>query len=335
MTSEHKTFQEILDPKNKPEFELSDYRPLVLQAKKLVFDYSDVEFRFKEMCRQFPDFEDIDDAPIIAQGMTVRLKLNITDEEGEPFPNLYRDSFGYVVGSNVLHPDFEKNILGMQLGEKRKFSMVAPKVIGPKRIEEVNVDFEITYLANCKQVDPTPTDEWIAKRIPLFKNIEEAKQFVKHSEEQYQTDYYNTYMRGLASTKVANLVEGEIPEDIFFEYCKLVLAKMEDDLRASGSNIDEFKKQIGGIIEFEKHVYTKTRKMLYQGYALDAVYRHFKLEYSDEDIVTACREINPEHPLELRVSLLNSAYKDNLIESAQRICAGNHLVENANIEFIK
>ena len=324
-----------MDPKNKPEFELSDYRPLVLKAKKLVFDYSDVEFRFEEMCKQFPDFEDIDDAPEISEGMSVRLKLNVTDEDGEPIPNLYHDSLGYVVGSNVLHPDFEKHILGMELGETRKFSMVAPKVEEGKGVVEVNADFEITYLANCKQVDPTPTDEWIAKRIPMFKNIEEAKEFVRHSEEQYQTDYYNTYMRGLASAKVANLVEGEIPQDIFREYRKLVLAKMEEDLRASGNNVDEFKKQIGGITEFEKHVDAQTRNMLYQGYALDAVYRHFELEYSDADIITACREINPERPLELRASLLNSDYKDNLIESAQRICAGNYLVDNAKIEDIE
>ena len=335
MTKETKTSQEILDPKNKPEFELCDYSPLELKAKKLVFDYSDVDYRFDEMCKQFPDFEDIDDDSPMAEGMSVRLKIQAKDENGEPIENICNDGMGYVIGSNILHPDFEKRLMGMEIGETRSFKMKAPKVIEGKGLEEVDADFEVTYMANCKQVDPTPTDEWIAKRIPMFKNIKEAKEFVKHSEEKYQTDYYNTYMRGLASAKVANLVEGEIPEDIFREYRKLVLAKMEADLRAAGNNVEEFKKQIGGITEFEKHVDAQTRNMLYQGYALDAVYRHFGLKYSDEDIITACREINPERPLDLRASLMESDYRDNLIESAERICAGNYLVENAKIDYVK
>ena len=75
----------------------------------------------------------------------------------------------------------------------------------------------------------------------------------------------------------------------------------------------------------------QARQMLVQGYALDAVFRHEKMTLDDEDIMAACRAMNPADPTTARRQMEGNGQAFVLRETAGRLKANRWLLEHADI----
>ena len=75
----------------------------------------------------------------------------------------------------------------------------------------------------------------------------------------------------------------------------------------------------------------QTRQQLVAGFCLDAVFRKKKLVISEEDIMDACKNMNPQYPGAVRKELEETGRNFVVREAAERVCAAKYLVEHAII----
>ena len=75
----------------------------------------------------------------------------------------------------------------------------------------------------------------------------------------------------------------------------------------------------------------QARQMLVQGYSLDALFRHENMDLTDEDILAACRAMNPADPTTVRRQMEGNGQGFVLRETAGRLKANRWLLEHANV----
>ena len=75
----------------------------------------------------------------------------------------------------------------------------------------------------------------------------------------------------------------------------------------------------------------QTRQMVVQGYSLDALFRHEKMELTDEDVMAACRSMNAQNPEMVKQMAEQSGSMFALREVAERMKANKWLLDHAEV----
>lgn len=317
----------------KPEYELTSYEPVSITIPPMKVDESEIETQIAQMAESYAEYVADDPRPV-KTGDTILISMSgIDKEKGEPIEALSIDSRSYIVGEGYMPPSFDEGVLDMQVGETKTFSFTGPTIDSAGGSTEQIVECTVTVSEIQKKVIPAITDEWMSKNMPLFGSVKKLRGAIRAQMEDARRGEYEIFKRQMAAAELAERFEGKI-EDALYEAMRDTLNNnLNAQLARQGISREQFITQNGGEQQFGMMLMMEARRNLVEGFALDALFRHEKLEVSDDDILDACRTIDPQQPERMKEQMLKSGYGYALHESASRIKANKWLVEQANISI--
>lgn len=327
-------FRFLLNVSMRPEYELTSYEPITLEVQKFAIPESAVDAEIEGMTNSYtayvPD-KDADPDRAIAAGDFVKIAIKAT-EDGKEFKGLNTDGRTYAVGAGHMPKGFDDEVQGMKVGQTKSFTFEAPSFDKDLKETTSNIDATVTIKEMLKEQKPELTDEWVARNMPMFKTVSEMRTGIRKSIEVRERESYDAYVRQAAAAELAKRFEGKIADEVYETMMGQLRENIKLDLRQQGKTWEQFVEENGGESQLSMLLMLQAREVLVQGYALDAVFRHFGLSVSDADIEQVCRAMNPSaDPKQLHEQIKQNGQGFALRESAERFKANQYVLEHAKI----
>lgn len=331
-------FRFEVDVALKPEYELTSYEPVSIKVPPFQMDDSAVEQQIQEMSSRYTAYVDDEDSPAdrtVQKGDHIKIALEAKEGDKE-LKGLSTSSRTYTAGEGYMPDGFESAVLGMKKGETKEFSFEGPDFDEDMNERTQVVDAKVTILGFQKEEAPVIDDEWIQKNMPMYKGLDDLKKDMGRGLEQQARMEYDAYVRQMAAQELATRFEGKIADEVYEAMRDQMVSNIRMELQQQGMSWDQFVEQNGGEQQFGMMLMLQVRQMLTQGFALDAYFRHEGLTLTDQDILEACHAMNPQmNPAQMRKQAEQSGHGFALRESAERLKANKHLVEQAQVDIIE
>lgn len=329
-------FSFSLDVKLRPEYELTSYEPVSFTAPKYTFDDSIVDMRLNELANNYTSYEkveDVDSDYVIKSGDSIKIALEAS-EDGKRIDGLSTEGRTYCTGQGYMPEGFDKEVIGMKVGETKEFSFEGPGFDDDFNEITQTVDAKVTVVELQHEVKPEITDEWLKKNMPMVGGLDALRSDIRRDIEGATRAQYDAFIRQLAAAEAAKRFEGKIDDEVYESARANMIDTIRHQLQQENKTWESFVEENGGEQQFSMMLMLQIREMLVQGFALDAIFRHENLTLSDDDIEAACLAMNPQIPPKtLREQMTKAGQGFALRETAERYKANNWLVEHADITY--
>lgn len=323
----------------RPAYEMTSYEPVTVEAVPFSVDESAVQAELDSMAQQYTAYvadEDADAAHEVAPGDFVKVAITATGEDGKPFRGLSTEGRTYAVGAGHMPEGFDSQVQGMKVGEKKSFSFDGPSFDDDYNETTERVEATVEVLELLVEQKPQIDDEWVSRTMPWFKTADELKTSIRKSIEVSQREGYDAYIRQAVAAEWAKRFQGKIADEVYESMMVQLRENIRADLQQQGADWEQFVEQSGGESNVSMMLMMQAREVLTQGYALDAIFRHFGLTATDADYDQVCRAMNPQaDPRQLREQIELRGQGFALRESAERYKANIYAVEHANIQYVE
>lgn len=323
----------------RPEYELTSYDPVTVEAVKFSVDESAVQAELDNMRQQYTAYvkdESADADHVVAPGDFVKIAIEATGEDGKPFRGLSTTGRTYAVGAGHMPEGFDSQVQGMKVGEKKSITFDGPSFDDDFNETTERVDADVEILELLVEQTPEIDDEWVSKSMPWFKTAEELKTSIRKSIEVSLRESYDAYIRQAVAAEWAKRFQGKIADEVYENMMVQLRDGIRADLQRQGQDWDQFVEQNGGESNVSMMLMMQAREVIVQGYALDAVFRHFGLVATDSDYDQVCHAMNPQaDPRQLREQIELRGQGFALRESAERYKANVYAVEHADINYVE
>ena len=252
-------------------------------------------------------------------------------DDGEEIKALTCEDRTYLMGRGYMPEGFDEALVGMEPGQTKEFTFEAP--LGTENGEVVNkpISCTVTVKEIQQEVVPIIDDAWVKANMPMFASREALIADMRRVFEAQQHEAYEGYVQQMAVGQLTRRFEGRIADEIYEATRDQLMQNLRMELQQAGMTWEQFVAQNGGEQQFGMMLMIQARQMLVQGYALDAVFRHEKMTLDDEDIMAACRAMNPADPTTARRQMEGNGQAFVLRETAGRLKANRWLLEHADI----
>lgn len=321
----------------KPEYELTSYDPVHIKVPPFQMDESVIDAQIKEMSERYTAYVEDPDVPAdrtVQKGDHIKLAMEAREGDKE-LKGLSTKGRTYTAGQGFMPDGFEDQILGMKMGETKEFTFEGPDFDEDMNERVQTVNAKVTILAFEKEQAPEIDDEWIKANMPMYKGLDDLRADMGKSLERQARMEYDAYVRQAAAAELATRFQGRIADEVYEHMREQMVSNIRMDLQQQGMSWDQFVEQNGGEQQFGMMLMLQVRQMLTQGFALDAYYRHHGMSVGEEDLIEACRAMNPQmNPQQMMKQAEAAGHMFALRESAERLKANNDLVAKAEIEVV-
>lgn len=314
----------------KPAYELTSYDPVEFTFPPFTPDLSGVDDQIKKMAEQYAGYGRSADQHEVRKGDTCLVAIDAS-VDGAPLTGLNTDGRPYTTGEGFMPPQFDEAVIGMQPGETKSFTFEAPDWDADGNERTQIVECTVTVKEIQEQEVPEINDEWVKTYMPMYRSLDDFRSSLEKQFTDMQREQYDNALRGQAAAALVERFKGSIADEAYEITSKMIQDNLRKEITAQGMTWDQFVEENGGAQQVNMLMMMQTRQQLVTGFALDAVFRKKKLVVSEEDIVDACKNMNPQYPSRVRKELEETGRNFVLRESAERVCAAKYLVEHAII----
>ena len=266
-----------------PEYELDSYEPVEFTMPPLGVTDEQVEAQMNEMADRFgAEYVDTN-RKVVGPKENIEIDLEIRRDD-KIVENLTAEGRLYTVGEGLMPIDFDRNVLGMKVGETREFDFLAPD-FDDDEAKERTFHAVLTVKKVKKKVVPQITDKWVEKFLPMYKSAEDFRNATRAQLEQAASQMLGQEKNARAAHALAERFHGAI-DDFFYEEARAsMMAGYEQQAKQQGMDLEDFiGKQGMDQNQFSMMLMLQVRGMLTEGFSLDAWARHYNIEATNDDI---------------------------------------------------
>ena len=319
-----KPFEFTLQVLPKPEFELTSYEPVTVTVPPFEIDSTMVDAELKSLAENYATFKPCMSHPIGKQDCAL-LAIE-ANQAGQRVDNLCTPGRTYVMGMNLMPKEFEEHLLGMEEGDTKEFSFS----VGAEGGQQQPFNVKVTVKQLQEKVVPEITDEWVAKQMPTIKTAKALRENIEQHMKKTASGQYEEMKMSAAAQELCKRFNGKIPDEIYDAMRNSLMENARASAAQQGVPFEKLMQDQGGEKAFLMQLMMQARQMLVGGYTLDALYRHENMTLTEDDILAACRTINPSDASAVRQSMEKSGQGFVLRETAQRLKANVWLLNHAN-----
>lgn len=318
-----------------PEYELKSYDPVEFDMPKMGVSEEQIDKKMMEYAERFGAQYVPTKRKVVGPKEDIKIDVEVR-RDGEVVPNVSSEDRLYTLGEGLMPIDFDRAVLGMNVGDTKTFAFKAPDYDDPDAGER---EFEATVTVNkiMKKTVPEITDRWVKQYMPQYRDAKEFREQTRKGIREEADRMIDSEKRERAAHALAERFEGHI-DDYWYETTRADLrAQYEQQAHSQGLDLQDFLgKQGMDENTFSMMLMFQVREMLTQGFALDAWARHYGLEATNEDLQALAEMMAP---MGRSNELIARIEKDPKAEAAfrlaaQRYVANKDLVEKAKINYV-
>lgn len=278
------------------EVKLADYKKITLEKPKVEVTEGDVSGVIDSLKVRVAEKTEVDRPA--KKGDEAWIDFKGVDAKGSPVNGAEGKDYPLALGSNTFIPGFEDNLIGLKVGEEKKFELTFPKDYGVKALANKKVTFSVT-VKKIQELSEPKIDDAFAAKVGPFKTLKELKDDIK---KQLAIEKQNQVNRDYANSLVEKIVDKssvETPDSMLEHQVEHQLEEFKRNLTYRGQTLQEF-------LESENTTEEKYRKGVLLPQAEKQVKGSLILsEIAEKENVT----VTPEE-LEIRIQVLKGQYQD-------------------------
>lgn len=322
----------------KPKFELKSYEPVEIEVVPFAIKDEEVDAEIERMTESYTAYvadTDADPDRPVQSGDFVKVAIDAT-QDGEPLKGLNTEGRTYAVGAGHMPQGFDDNIIGMKVGEEKEFDFEGPSLDPDDENATDKVHAKVKIVELQREEKPVFNDAWVKVHMPMFKSAEEMRMAIRKNMEMQAKEGYNSYLRQAVAVKLAERFEGKIEDEVYEAMMSQIKSNIMAELQQQGKTWEQFVEENGGDSQTTMLLMLQAREVIVQGYALDSVYRHFKLSVNSDDIEKMCHIMNPNaNPKMMREQAQQAGQGFVLREMAERFKANQYALDHAEITYVE
>jgi len=188
-----------------------------------------------------------------------------------------------VLGSGMFIPGFEEQLVGVAAGEDKDVIVTFPEEYHAEDLAGKEAVFKCHLHAVKEKQLPEMDDEFAADLG--FDTLEELKTSARERLEKYAQAAAESQMKDEALAKVVEANDVEIPEIMIADEIDAMLNQMDQQLRASGLNLNGYMEFMGKeLSEFIDEVRPDAEKSVKTKLIMAGIVEAEKIEVSEEEV---------------------------------------------------
>ena len=312
----------------KPEVKIDGYKGISVEKTVKTVTDEEVDKEVERIRENNARIIDVDDRP--AQ-LTDTVVFDFEGSvDGKTFDGGKAEKFNLELGSGRFIPGFEDQIVGKSIGEDFDVNVTFPEDYNAKELAGKPAVFKCK-IHEIKGKELAELDDEFAKDVSEFDTLDEYKADLKKNLQERADKRNDGELDNTISEKLAELVEGEIPDAMTENRVNDMLREWEYRNRYAGVTIKDYLKYTGLTLEqfratFKEPAATQVKLRL----ALEKIAELENIEVTEEELEKHYQELADEHKQDIeRVKQLIS--KESLTQDIKVEKAFTFVKENAEI----
>lgn len=317
----------------RPELTLSSTDDISIELPPLAATDFEIDQQLAGIADQFASLEPVEDRAIEATDFA--LISFVGDVDGEPYEGNTVDKYLYELSRGMMPADFDLGLIGVSVGETKRIEFDIPEGEGNLEFAGKRAGFEVTVHEIKGKVLPEIDDEFAAN-IGGFDSVEKLREEVGKSIEMQKAEALGRLKERRALAKLAERLEGEVPEALVTEKNNELLQDFYRQLQQRQLDFDAYLQAVGvDFAKFQEDMQSQAKDLVAEELALEALFRAQGMEITDADIDDEFRRAVEEDegtdPVALRARWESSGLMAMLREGIRRSKAARWLVDNVNV----
>ena len=316
----------------RPEATLGGYKGLEVPKREVEVSDEQGGEQLEQMRGQFATLAAVEDRPVQEGDFVI---IDFRGERlatGEPLEGSEAEDYMLEVGRGELLEDFEKNLVGMNAGERKQFGVTFPVDYAEESLRGQSVLFHVN-VKEIKERDLPPLDDEFAKEASEFESLGELRAAVREQLVEAARQRVEGEFRGRVLDAVAEGAEVEVPEVMVHEKAHEMVQSFERSIRAQGIEPEQYYQLAGAShADLEERVRPDAEDTVKKELVLDAVAAAEGIEADEEQVMHEIGHLaeNSERSAEeLAETMRQNGTYALLEEEISRQRALDYLVDNA------
>ena len=275
-----------------PQILLNEYTGLIVNKEKYVAKPESIDGELKRMQENMAQLIPLDEGETVENGHTVSVDYSV-EADGSPEENSGAQTAEVEVGSGRLVPGFEEQLIGLNAGESKEFTLELPK--GGDEAESTGKKglFKVT-VKEIKRKELPELDDEFAQQFGEYDTMEVLRAKMveyheKHEKERIDNEFKERMIQALIQKNQLDVPESMVKRqlDHMFENLKNRLKSQQMSLNMMGLDAEGFRAR------FRDDAIDKVKG----GLLLMALVEKENVSVSDEDLAAQYEKIaagNPE-----------------------------------------
>jgi len=310
-----------------PEIELGEYKGL--DIKKAVYEVEDneIEKQITEMQEKNARIE------VKKEGNVAKGDIAVIDFKGYVDGALFEggegSDFSLEIGSGTFIDNFEEQLIGLAVGEKKEVNVSFPEAYGKEELNGKPAMFEVE-IKSIKVKELPELDDEFAKDVSAVDSFEELKENIKKTLEKNNDEKAEREFEEAVITAIIENSKMDVPEVMVSKEIDDMMKDLEGRLKYQGLSLDQYMEFTGNTTEkMRDFMKENAERKVKADLVLEAVSKAEEIKATEEQLNARALELGkiygPKDPEKMAKILVKS--QKNMIEK-------DIIIENT-LKFIK
>ncbi len=246
----------------------------------------EVDEVIKEMLKMHATFKPLEGA--VEKGDKLEIAFKGFDEGGVELENTVSKNHPLFVGEGQLIPGFEDNLIGMKVGDKKKFPITFPKDYGHKPFQSKNVTFEVEVLKGDKPVFPEFDEVLVEKLLGKKDTKENLLKIIKEDLSVRKKQELRKQREGSLMDKMVENADVDVPPILIDEEVDYMMADLKERFEKQGGSYEKLMESLAKKGKDQRKEYAEeATKRVKIRLILNHLFNELKIEVSDDDMQKA------------------------------------------------
>jgi trigger factor len=194
-----------------PEIKDIDYRDLNLKRTNYTVTDGEIEAQLKMLQKNFAQQHKVQPPrPVQAEDFVLIDYEGFKD--GQPFDETSKtENFNLQIGRGTISNDFDDQLIGMQPGETKEFSVKFPEDYFNDKLADLEISFQVTLNDVREEILP-PIDDVLAKKAGQYESLDDLKKAIIENLEQGYAKRIDQELNEQIFTQLIAKSDFEVPD---------------------------------------------------------------------------------------------------------------------------
>lgn len=295
-----------------PEFDLPEYKGLEVEKPVIKVTDHDIDHEIEHLVERNGRIESKPEGAELAKGDIAVINFN-GKVDGVEFEGGKGDNFELEIGSGMFIGDFEDQLIGSKVGDKKVVKVTFPEDYQAEEVKGKDAEFDVEVL-DIKGKEFPEVDDEFASEVSEFETLEELKASIREGLEEDAAARAKGELNNNLIKALAEKAEIDIPEAMIESSIDRLVRDFEQRIQQQGISKEMYLQMTGQNESAIRDMFRDNAKNVVKNDLLiEAIVEKEGIEASEEEVNAKADEITKmygDQKEELREMLMKNNRKD-------------------------
>ena len=279
-----------------PEVKIGKYKNLGIKKDKVEVSEDEIDHELGHVREQYAEVKTLDDNTVLENGMIAVIDFE-GFKDGVAFKGGKGTDYNLELGSKTFIPGFEEALVGLKKGDKKDVNVTFPENYHSEELKGKLVVFKVEVKEVKQRVMPEYNKEFFEDlNIEGVKSEKDLRDYIREGiatekEKQIEDEYLFKCL-----DKVVESSTFEIPEEMTNDEVNRLTREFSEKLKYQGLNIEDYLKFTNSNMDdFKKTLAPEANRRIGYRLMMDAIVEKENLSVSDKELEDGLEEASKQY----------------------------------------